>query len=140
MDYGSAAGSLRPTPPALQRRLFCRCGAPADYRAGLCRRCYHAVQHSRRYFGGQRELVLERDRRQCRICGSRATAVHHRQPGIQKPDLLLAVCAACHARLHRLRAMDRYLPPALVPLWAEQHPGTPLQQQMEFQTLGAGES
>jgi hypothetical protein len=56
--------------------------------------------------------------------------VHHRKPGVHQRELLVTVCAACHARLHRLAAMRRWIPEPLVPLWAEQHPGVPIQLQL----------
>jgi predicted HNH restriction endonuclease len=85
-------------------------------------------------FGGQRETVLARDGASCRICGAgeapRRLHVHHRQPGQHAPELLIAVCAACHARIHRLLALRVWLPEGLVELWTEQHPGTPVQLQL----------
>ena len=43
--------------------------------------------------------------------------------------VLITLCAACHSRLHRLGAIDRWVPELLAELWAEQHPGVPLQIQ-----------
>jgi hypothetical protein len=118
-----------------QRPLFCRCGdLPAI--AGVCRRCYARSARSRQRFGGQRDAVLNRDGRRCQVCGGREwLAVHHRQPGRHDLDRLITVCAACHARVHRLSAVRRWIPEALAPLWAEQHPGAPLQLQLPLEAL-----
>jgi hypothetical protein len=118
-----------------QRPLFCPCGdLPAI--AGVCRRCYARRAHSRQRFGGQRDAVLDRDGGQCQACGGREwLAVHHRQPGCHDLDRLITVCAACHARVHRLSAVRRWIPEALAPLWAEQHPGSPLQLQLPLEVL-----
>jgi hypothetical protein len=37
--------------------------------AGLCRRCYVQIAHSRRRFGGHREVVLVRDGYTCQAAG-----------------------------------------------------------------------
>jgi hypothetical protein len=120
---------------SVQRALFCSCGnLPAI--AGLCRRCYARAAQSRRRFAGNRDAVLTRDGRRCQACGGREwLAVHHRQPGCHDVALLITLCAACHARLHRLSALRRWIPEALAPLWAEQHPGRPLQLQLPLETL-----
>ncbi len=91
---------------------------------GLCRQCYRRRQLSQRAFGGLREAVLARDGQACRN-------VHHRVPGLNRIDLLVTLCAACHARVHRLGAIRRWLPELLVLLWAELHPGTPRQLQFD---------
>jgi hypothetical protein len=118
-----------------QRPLFCHCGDLPTI-AGFCRRCYARRAHSRQRFGGQREAVLARDGRQCQACGGREwLAVHHRQPGCHDLDRLITVCAACHARVHRLSAVRRWIPETLAPLWAEQHPGSPLQLQLPLEAL-----
>lgn len=128
------------TPPALhrtarrprsrQRTLFCQCGQAIPAIAGLCRSCYRARSHSRANFNGHREAVLARDRA-CQGCGAAKSRlhVHHRQPGLHDPAWLISLCAACHARVHRLGAIRRWLPERLVELWAEQHRGVPLQLQ-----------
>ncbi len=70
-------------------------------------------RHLRDYFGGNREAVLIRDAFQCRSCGAGDVSilhVHHRQPGNSDPDLLITVCSGCHARLHRLASIHRWIP------------------------------
>jgi hypothetical protein len=117
-----------------QSLLFCRCGRDRPTIAGLCRRCYGARARSRQRFAGGREAVLARDGARCRGCGGREwLSVHHRRPGEHAPEWLITVCAACHARVHRLAAVRRWLPEALLPLWAEQHPQTPLQLQLPLE-------
>jgi hypothetical protein len=121
---------------ARQRRLFCSCGAGVPAVAGLCRACYAQAARSRTYFGGHREIVLERDGRSCRICGAgNQRVVHHRRRGENAPELLITVCPACHARIHRLAAIRHYVPEELVPFWTEQHPGVALQLQLALETL-----
>lgn len=114
-----------------ERFLFCSgCGRDFPFVAGLCRSCYRAADRSRRNFGGVREEILERDGRLCRACGgAERLHVHHRKPGVNDRDLLITVCAACHARLHRLAALRFWIPDLLVILWTEQHPGVPVQLQ-----------
>ncbi len=108
-------------------RLFCR---------GWCRACYGSRCRSRARFGGLREKILARDHYQCRVCSSRQQlVVHHRRPP-NRPAALITLCAACHARLHRLEGMKRWIPRALVELWGEQHPGVAIQRQfVEFVRL-----
>ena len=114
-----------------QRALFCPCGRDFPWTAGLCRSCYRAASRSRRRFSGLRDEILDRDGHQCRACGSaNRLHVHHRKPGINDRDLLITVCAACHARLHRLAALRIWVPEPLVVLWIEQHPGAPVQLQL----------
>ena len=119
----------------IQRALFCPCGAlPAVAR--VCRRCYARAASSRRRFAGNREAALARDGRRCQACGGREwLAGSRRQSGCHDLDCLITVCAACHARLHRLAAVRRWIPEALAPLWAEQHPGSPLQLQLPLEAL-----
>ena len=114
----------------IQLPLCCPCGSPDLYRGGLCELCYNRGRRSRARFGGRRERVLERDRRTCRVCYSPAPlVVHHRTPS-NRSSALITLCRACHARLHRLRAIDRWVPDLLETLWAEQHPGQPRQLQL----------
>ena len=118
---------------ARQARLFCSCGETRLLCSGLCRTCYGRQAHSRLRFAGHRLEVLARDAGRCQGCGSdRKLAVHHRRPGVHDPRLLITLCAACHARVHRLRAMRHWLEPTLVPFWQEQHPRMPLQLQFPW--------
>jgi hypothetical protein len=90
--------------------LFCRWGRDRPAFAGVCRWCY--LRHWRQHFAGLHKEVLERE--------------GHR-PGVNGRDLWIAVCARCHAPLHRLAALRVSIPEPLVALWIEQHPGTPVQ-------------
>ena len=114
----------------IQLPLCCPCGSPDLYRRGLCEPCYNRGRRSRARFGGGRERVLARDRHLCRVCHAPdPLVVHHRSLRRKKsnrPSALITLCRACHARLHRLRAIDRWVPELLTELWAEQHPGAPI--------------
>lgn len=120
-------------PAALEQQqlpLCCPCGEASLYRRGLCRFCYHGWRRSRARFAGRREQVLTRDRHHCRVClAADPLVVHHRRPS-NRPSSLITLCRACHARLHRLGAIDRWVPELLCDLWAEQHPGAPRQLQL----------
>ena len=110
--------------------LCCPCGEPVLYRRGLCQTCYNRRRRDRSRFAGKRERILERDHRTCRVCYSPAPlVVHHRRPA-NVSSSLITLCRACHARLHRLRAIDRWVPDLLETLWAEQHPSSPRQLQL----------
>ena len=117
-------------PPDPQIPLCCPCGRSLRlFCRGWCRACYGSRCRSRARFGGLREKILARDHHCCRVCSSpQQLVVHHRHPR-HSYDSLITLCAACHARLHRLKGMSRWIPPALVELWAEQHPGVPAQLQ-----------
>jgi hypothetical protein len=125
------------TPPAEQRaqlELLCPCGRrPVELKAqGCCRLCYYRRYHSLRWFGGLRELVLQRDRFRCCACGAaRRLVVHHRDGRNVKP-LLITLCIRCHVRLHHSLHLRRWVPDALLGLWRELHPGAPLQLQLPF--------
>lgn len=110
--------------------MFCPCGRDRPAIAGRCRSCYRSLAHSRQRFAGRREEVLRRDGGACCACGvARRLHVHHRRPGRNESRWLITVCVVCHGRLHRLAALRRWLPEPLVALWAEQHPGVPVQLQ-----------
>jgi hypothetical protein len=124
-----------------QPGLFCHsCGGDNAVRTGLCPPCYRARSHSRARFAGHREAILDRDQSRCRICGAakpgRYLHVHHRDPGVNDPERMLTVCAACHAQIHRTAAIKTYRPEELVSLWAEQHPGVPVQLQLPIEVPG----
>jgi hypothetical protein len=61
------------------------------------------------------------------VWSERKLGVHRRRTGVHQRRLLITLCAACHARVHRLRALRRWIEPALVPIWHEQHPDAPVQ-------------
>jgi hypothetical protein len=68
------------------------------------------------------------------VCGAGKTLhVHHRRPGRDDAELLLTVCAACHACIHHLRTNRRWLPSPLFELWREQHPDSSVQLQLELE-------
>jgi len=112
--------------------MLCACGSRA-IAAGLCRPCYRRAAHSTVRFGGHRTQVLLRDDQSCRICRStRSLIVHHRRPGTNRPAWLVTLCAACHARIHRLAALEVWMPRPFRRLWREQHPRAPYQLQLPF--------
>jgi len=116
-----------------QLALFCPCGALPPLTAGLCPSCYWRWRHSLRFFGGVRDEVLESDGRRCRACGSdHWVGIHHREAGSNLPSLLICLCAACHAQVHRLLSLWKWIPELLAELWAEQHPGVPVQLQISL--------
>jgi len=118
--------------PSLFGALCRSCFGDAEIGA-LCRRCYARSYHSRRCFGGHREAVLGRDRRQCRACGSRQRIiVHHRRPGVHHPAWLITLCAGCHAQVHRSSALRTWVPDGVEQLWEEMHPKAPLQMRMQL--------
>jgi len=115
-----------------QVSLFCRCGELPTV-GGSCRACYHRAWRSEAHFGGNRARALSRDGHKCRACGAeRKPVVHHRRPGENGTRLLITLCAACHARVHRLAALRVWLPPFVVALWEEQHSGAPRQLQFDL--------
>ncbi len=127
---------------ARQKILFCECGEAVPAIAGFCVRCYRDRAHSRRYFAGHRDAVLARDGGKCRCCGAgkpdgSRLPVHHRSPGDHREELLVTLCAACHARVHRRLRQRGWLPERLLELWCEQHPDLPLQLQFSLGFSGA---
>ena len=113
--------------------LCCPCGSLRLFCRGWCRTCYERRRRSRApAFGGLREKILARDHHRCRVCGALEPLVVHHRRRRNVFAALITLCAACHARLHRLGAIDRWVPENLLELWAEQHPGVPLQIQFQF--------
>src|ERR1700691_5039639 len=118
----------------IQAEFLCACGSLDVVARGMCHRCFTRQHYDRKYFGGHREEVLKRDHSTCQGCFYRPTqedrdwiVVHHRVPGVSKPELMISLCAACHAIVERLQAVHTWLPPQLVILWREQHPGAECQ-------------
>ena len=86
--------------------MYCRCGREKIVANGHCATCYTLHRQDTAHFGGLRERVLERDGYLCRGCGAsgrnkRSIAVHHRRPGRSRLDLMISLCPACHAKIHR---------------------------------------
>lgn len=120
-----------------QSVLHCPCGRAKVLALGLCATCYSLKRQDEEYFGGLRELVLERDGYRCRVCDAsgrdkRSIIVHHRVPGRSVFHLMLSLCPACHAKIHRTKAVLAAMPPLLLELWREQHPQGHEQRQLDF--------
>ena len=125
----------------LQRALYCRCGREKIRANGHCATCYTLRQHDARYFGGLRELAIERDGRCCRVCGAsgrdkRSIIVHHRVPGKSALRTLVSLCPACHAKIHHTKVVFSEMPPLLLELWREQHPEGHEQTRLDFNQRG----
>jgi hypothetical protein len=56
------------------------------------------------------------------VCGDPDPGVHHREPGKSLLHLMIALCAGCHAKVHRTKVVLTEFPPLLLVLWREQHP------------------
>ncbi len=111
----------------VQQAMHCGCGNLKILAHGLCATCYTLKRQDEEYFGGLREVVLERDGYRCRVCKAsgrdkRSIVVHHRVPGRSFLNLMISLCPGCHARVHRTRTVLRHMPPLLLELWREQHP------------------
>lgn len=134
------------TPRVFRRRqtaLWCRCGSLQITKRGLCAACYAREQHDRRFYAGLRAAVVARDGQLCRVCSAACPApaalvVHHRRPGRSRLPWLVALCRACHARVHRLRFVRRLYPDAFLELWREQHPQAPEQLALSFAAHAPG--
>jgi hypothetical protein len=48
---------------------------------------------------------------------------------------LICLCPRCHARIHRLKVLRRYISPFLGLLWREQHPDAPEQLLIQFDRI-----
>jgi len=46
--------------------------------------------------------------------------------------LMLSLCPGCHAKIHRTKVVLSAMPPLLLELWREQHPGGHEQKQLDF--------
>ena len=103
----------------------------------MCAVCYTLKRQDEEYFGGLRERVLERDGYRCRVCDAsgrdkRSIIVHHRVPGKSVLHLMISLCPACHAKIHRTRVVIRLMPPLLLELWREVHPKAHEQTALNF--------
>ncbi|MGI4815258.1 MAG: HNH endonuclease [Janthinobacterium lividum] len=83
---------------------------------------------------------MERDGYCCRVCGAsgrdkRSIIVHHRVPRRSVLKLMISLCPACHARIHKTRVVLAEMPPLLLELWREQHPAEHEQTHLNFQVL-----
>jgi 5-methylcytosine-specific restriction endonuclease McrA len=106
----------------VQTAICCPCGNEKILALGLCATCYTLKRQDAEYFGGLREQVLERDGYACRVCGDPEPGVHHRKPGRSVLHLMIALCAGCHAKVHRTKVVLTEFPPLLLVLWRERHP------------------
>jgi 5-methylcytosine-specific restriction endonuclease McrA len=104
----------------------------------MCECCYRLKRQDAAYFGGLREVVLERDGHRCRVChtpdGLRQgrVLVHHRMPGRSELELMISLCRGCHAKVHRTIAVLGEMSPLLRELWREQHPEGHEQESLDF--------
>ncbi len=122
--------------------VYCRCGREKILANGHCATCYTLRRQDERHFGGLRERVLERDGHTCRGCGAsgrdkRSIVVHHRRPGRSRLDLMISLCPACHARIHRTQAVLSEMPDLLLELWRELHPRGHEQTALDFRWRAA---
>jgi hypothetical protein len=74
-----------------------------DPRPGPLRDQLPAETAECRIHRGLREQVLEHDGCACRVCGDPDPGVHHREPGKSMLHLMIALCAECHAKVHRTK-------------------------------------
>ena len=116
----------------VQATICCPCGKEKILALGLCATCYTLKRQDAEYFGGLRERVLERDGYACRVCGDPDPGVHHRKPGKSVLHLMIALCAGCHAKVHRTKVVLTEFPPLLMILWREQHPEGHEQTYLDF--------
>ena len=125
----------------VQLALCCPCGRPEILALGLCATCYTLKRQDEEYFGGLREVVLERDGYRCRGCGApgrekRSIIVHHRVPGVSKLELMISLCPGCHAKVERTKMVLVEMNPLLLELWREQHPDGQEQVMLGFDATG----
>lgn len=76
-----------------------------------------AERRNREHFGGNRQLVLDRDGHKCVQCGRTQSLVVHHKDGTGRglrdgnnnhPDNLVTLCRSCHINVHRHRKGDRW--------------------------------
>jgi len=121
----------------VQRSMLCRCGNATILAHDLCATCYTLRRQDEKYFGGLREVVLERDGYCCRVCGAsgrrkRSIVVHHRVPGVSLLHLMISLCPKCHAKVGRTKVVFSLMSPLLRELWREQHPEGHEQTALDF--------
>jgi len=51
--------------------------------------------------------------------------------------LMISLCPACHAKVHRTKAVLSRMSPLLLELWREQHPNGHEQTMLDFKARGA---
>jgi 5-methylcytosine-specific restriction endonuclease McrA len=131
---------MKPKRKAVQLAMHCRCGRETMLAHGMCATCYTLRRQDEEHFGGLRETVLERDGYRCRVCdapgtGKRSIIVHHRVAGRSELKLMISLCPACHARVHRTKVVLAAMPPLLLVLWREQHLKGHEQKQLDFRRI-----
>ena len=90
--------------PRTKACCLCACGSLDVVARGMSPRSFARQHHDKEYFGGYRKQVLARDGWTCEGCFYRPSqqdrdfiVVHHRMPGVSRPELMISLCAACHA-------------------------------------------
>ena len=108
---------MKRKPTTKQRGICCPCGRSEILTLGLCSSCYSMKRQDEEYYGGLREVVLDRDERRCRACpnlGRRKLCVHHRVPGVSKLELMITLCTRCHAIVERTQMVFGEMTPLLL--------------------------
>lgn len=76
-----------------------------------------AARRDHEHFGGNRQLVLDRDDHKCVQCGRNNSLVVHHKDGTGRglkdghnnhPDNLITLCRSCHINIHRHRKCGRW--------------------------------
>jgi hypothetical protein len=98
-------------------------------KAGPCLPFYNQRWHSLKHFERYREHVLDRDGH---ACGGQEWIIVHHRAHVQDPDLMIALCAACHARVYRLLAIPACVLDVFLLLWEELHPRRTVQFQFDL--------
>jgi 5-methylcytosine-specific restriction endonuclease McrA len=114
--------------------MHCRCGKIKILAHGMCAVCYTLRRQDEEYFGGLREKVLERDSYRCRVCDASGRDIRSIIvfPGKSLLHLMISLCPACHAKIHRTKVAIRLMPPLLLLLWREVHPNAHEQTALNF--------
>ena len=115
-----------------QVAFLCGCGASHILARGMCPTCYWAHMRDEKYFGGQRQRALRRDR-QCLVCGcDKRLIVHHRRPGVNDARFFATLCRRHHVMIHRRRTPPFGISAFCRKLWRELRPGVPEQLELPF--------